>query len=134
VVPRSKRETSESDTISEVIMTKHDLEGYRRRLQEMARRLTGEVSDLQDEATRPTGEGASTSSTDPEVVHGEGEEEVALAVLGIEGNALGEIAAALARIDQGTFGDCTECRRKIARARLDALPYARRCIRCAERN
>jgi RNA polymerase-binding transcription factor DksA len=114
-------------------MTKHDVEGYRRRLLEMAGRLSGEVSDLRDEATRPTGEGASTSSTDAEDVHGEGEEEVALAVLGIEGSALEEITAALVRIDQGTFGYCTECRRTIPKARLNALPYARHCIRCAER-
>jgi RNA polymerase-binding transcription factor DksA len=114
-------------------MTKHDLNGYCKRLREMAARLSGEVSELRDETLQPTGDAASTSAADAESVHGAGEEEVSLAVLGIEGDALGEITEALARIEAGTFGTCEVCGRPISRARLDALPYARQCIRCARR-
>ena len=39
--------------------------------------------------------------------------------------------AALARLDAGTFGRCTRCRKAIAPARLDALPWAEHCIDCA---
>lgn len=114
-------------------MTRRDLETYRRRLLAAARRLTEDVSRLRDEALRPTGGEARASSADAEPVNREGEEEVALAVLSAEGQSLGEITAALARIDAGTFGRCAACGRAIAKARLDVLPYASRCGRCARR-
>jgi len=37
---------------------------------------------------------------------------------------------ALARIDDGTFGTCHDCGRPIAADRLEALPWAARCIDC----
>jgi DnaK suppressor protein len=40
------------------------------------------------------------------------------------------VDAALSRIDDGTYGDCLDCRRPIAADRLDALPWAARCIDC----
>jgi RNA polymerase-binding protein DksA len=50
---------------------------------------------------------------------------------GLEENAdhlLGEIDAALARIEEGTYGLCTSCGKPIGRERLEALPYATLCI------
>lgn len=44
-----------------------------------------------------------------------------------------DIQAALERIEQGTFGNCEACEGPIGRARLDALPTARRCKPCQER-
>ncbi|MDT0115395.1 TraR/DksA C4-type zinc finger protein [Microbacterium sp. PRF11] len=43
----------------------------------------------------------------------------------------GEIAAARERVASGTFGVCESCGRPIADARLEVLPFARRCISCA---
>jgi len=43
-----------------------------------------------------------------------------------------EIQAALGRIDDGTYGDCEVCGEPIHPARLEALPIARRCVRCQE--
>jgi DnaK suppressor protein len=40
------------------------------------------------------------------------------------------IDAALARLDEGTFGTCVRCGRPIAAERLEALPWAPRCIDC----
>lgn len=42
-----------------------------------------------------------------------------------------EVSAALGRIDAGTFGQCEECGKRIAKARLTAVPYTRRCADCA---
>ena len=50
---------------------------------------------------------------------------------GLEENAehlLGEIEAALHRIDEGTYGICVACGRPIAEQRLEAVPYATLCI------
>jgi len=44
--------------------------------------------------------------------------------------AIGEIDAALARLDVGTYGICERCGKKIKAARLEAIPYAALCIDC----
>ena len=40
------------------------------------------------------------------------------------------VTEALARLDDGTFGTCIRCGRPIAPDRLEALPWAARCIDC----
>ena len=40
------------------------------------------------------------------------------------------VDAALARLDDGTFGTCLNCGRPIAPGRLEALPWAAHCIDC----
>lgn len=44
---------------------------------------------------------------------------------------LSGIVAAIRRIDEGTYGVCTHCDRRIEPARLAALPEATSCIDCA---
>lgn len=46
---------------------------------------------------------------------------------------LGDIEAALERMDAGTYGQCSECGVTIAPARLNAYPTAKRCIVCQTR-
>ena len=41
---------------------------------------------------------------------------------------LGEIDAALARLDEGTYGLCVVCGRRIPEERLEARPTARTCV------
>jgi RNA polymerase-binding protein DksA len=44
---------------------------------------------------------------------------------------LGEIDGALQRIEDGTYGTCTNCGKEIAVERLEAHPWASLCIDCA---
>jgi RNA polymerase-binding protein DksA len=46
---------------------------------------------------------------------------------------LAEVDAALARVEDGTYGVCESCGAQIAPERLEARPVARRCITCASR-
>jgi RNA polymerase-binding transcription factor len=39
---------------------------------------------------------------------------------------------ALERIGEGTFGECANCGGEIEPKRLDAIPWARYCIKCQE--
>jgi RNA polymerase-binding protein DksA len=43
---------------------------------------------------------------------------------------LADIDAALQRIDDGSFGKCTNCGREIAPERLEVRPWATLCIDC----
>ena len=40
---------------------------------------------------------------------------------------------ALDRVEEGLYGLCEKCGDDIGRERLDLLPYATECVRCAER-
>ena len=50
-----------------------------------------------------------------------------------EQKLLNRINEALERIDEGTFGLCELCEKKIAQARLKAVPYAELCVPCQEK-
>ena len=53
--------------------------------------------------------------------------------LSLEENAehlLAEIEAALVRIDEGVYGTCGRCGGRIGAERLEALPWATKCIEC----
>lgn len=41
------------------------------------------------------------------------------------------VQAALARASQGHYGECTRCGEPVEAARLDAMPQAENCVRCA---
>jgi RNA polymerase-binding protein DksA len=45
-------------------------------------------------------------------------------------HVLADIHAALKRIEEGTYGICTNCGKPIAVERLEALPWATLCIDC----
>ena len=46
---------------------------------------------------------------------------------------LHQVEHALRRFERGTFGICEACGQGVGVARLNALPYARLCIRCEAR-
>lgn len=41
------------------------------------------------------------------------------------------VQAALERVHKGTYGECTRCGEPVEPARLDAMPQAENCVRCA---
>lgn len=43
---------------------------------------------------------------------------------------LGLVQAALQRTKNGGFGNCVECGEPVEKKRLEAVPWARHCIRC----
>ncbi|MCB1181838.1 TraR/DksA family transcriptional regulator [bacterium] len=50
-----------------------------------------------------------------------------------EGRYLYNIEEALSRIEDGSYGKCTECGGNIGIPRLTRLPYTRMCIECKEK-
>lgn len=43
---------------------------------------------------------------------------------------LAAVEAALARVDEGTYGVCTGCGRSIPAERLEVIPWAATCVAC----
>ncbi|MAO55298.1 MAG: dimethylmenaquinone methyltransferase [Rhodospirillaceae bacterium] len=44
---------------------------------------------------------------------------------------IAQIETALSRIEDGTYGECATCGAEIAPARIEAVPHAAQCIKCA---
>jgi DnaK suppressor protein len=42
------------------------------------------------------------------------------------------IDEALIRIEGGSYGDCVHCGEQVLEKRLDAVPWARHCLRCQD--
>jgi len=55
---------------------------------------------------------------------------VRLALKQTDSKLLRAIEEAIHRLDQGTYGVCTDCENEIAPARLEAVPWTRVCIEC----
>jgi len=119
-------------------MTKTELEGYRRNLLELGKRLGGDFAAVAGEAFRTSGGEASGSlSNAPLHLADLGtdnfEQEMAVSLLENAGHTLEQIRAALECIAQGTYGRCQECGKAIPRPRLQALPYTLHCVDCARK-
>ena len=61
-------------------------------------------------------------------------DDVLEALGGLARSELEQINTALARIEQNEYGNCTLCKKTISAARLKAIPYADRCINCADKD
>ena len=60
------------------------------------------------------------------------QEDIEFALIQMKAETLNKINEALARLDEGAYGNCFECGDEIADARLRALPFAVRCKDCEE--
>jgi DnaK suppressor protein len=58
--------------------------------------------------------------------------EVDFALMQMKSETLAKIDEAISRLEDGTYGLCTECRTEISEARLQALPFAALCRGCQE--
>ncbi len=61
-------------------------------------------------------------------------DDVLEALGGLARSELEKINTALARIEQGEYGICTLCKKAISAERLKVIPYADRCINCADKD
>jgi DnaK suppressor protein len=61
------------------------------------------------------------------------ERNIAVENLDLETHLLRQVDAALARMDEGTYGTCLHCEDQIPEKRLRALPWAILCLGCQER-
>ena len=58
------------------------------------------------------------------------ERELSMNIVSSEQELLYQIDDALKRLDDGTYGVCTQCNKPITMSRLKAVPYASMCVAC----
>jgi len=103
-----------------------DLKATQKKLESRLDELVNEAKEIDSELREPLDpdvEERATELEDDEVLEGLGN----AAVMEIR-----QIRQALHRIEDGTYGDCLKCGGKINEARLEALPHAMLCMKCAK--
>jgi len=118
-------------------MNKVELVAYKELLLSLRARLRGDVSQMADATLKKSrSEANGDLSTMPihmaDIGSDNFEQEFTLTLMENEGVTLEQIESSLERIEEGTYGQCEECGVKIPKARLNAIPYATLCVRCAE--
>ena len=119
-------------------MNKQQTNRYRQQLEALARRVSSDASAVDEGAFAPSGGQTGGELSDaPTHLGDRGSEEYMTEMnelfLENEQHIVTEARAALERIDAGTFGRCENCDQEIAKERLNALPYTRRCVQCARK-
>lgn len=111
-------------------MTKKQLDMFKKKLQEKRRALVAAYvtnknygRDTEDGGTQDIADKASNAYT----------KEFLYSLSNSDRQMLKMVDEALARIKSGTFGVCIECGEKMIPKRLEAVPWARHCISCQER-
>ena len=130
---RTTRSTRSLIPLAVGFMEIKKLNKYRTRLTEMRQRLINEVQHMVDAIQQDANPASNTSGLPVHLADMAQEAlDADVQVLDTERVLLDDIHAALARIDEGTFGVCQQCGKAISEARLDALPYVGVCIQCAQ--
>jgi DnaK suppressor protein len=106
-------------------MTNGGLQKYKTDLETKKREIAASLRNRHDIAIEKTPDAI-------DEVQLAGERDLAILNLDRETSLLRKVQAALARIEDGSFGICLHCDEEISLKRLKAVPWAPYCIRCQE--
>ena len=108
-------------------MDKKKLKSYRDRLLERRESLFSQVT----EAEKSTRERDLEATQDPaDMAANAYTKELLISMSDNDRGLLGLIDEALARVESGDYGECVNCGEPILEKRLNAVPWARYCLRC----
>jgi RNA polymerase-binding protein DksA len=109
-----------------------DTEHFQQRLLEERQRIVGAIENLHNENPGSIGEETDEPTFADnhlgDIATATFDREMASSLEENSNHVLQEIDAALARIDDGTYGQCERCGKPIGAERLEALPWATLCI------
>lgn len=118
-------------------LTRREVEDLRRFLEAERVRLSEELEAIEERLPEVELVGMDASGSYDEdlvdVASDTFEREKGLAIENSVQQLLRQVEEALARVEEGSYGICQMCEQPIHPDRLRALPYARLCIRCKER-
>ena len=107
-----------------------DIPKFKKRLLDKERELQSDIARLEDEARAP-GEAEVGDESDAATASQSASESLQEGALASQ--TLVEVQDALRRIEDGTYGKCIQCGREIEPARLEAIPWARYCLKDQEK-
>ena len=110
-------------------MDKKRIKHYQEKLNEKRRALTGVVTSTED-YEREAGQDVSQDPAD--IASNAYTKDLLFSQSTNERNILKLVEDALHRIEAGAYGYCAACEEEIQERRLDAVPWARHCIRCQD--
>jgi len=118
-------------------MKKAEIKVYRERLLALRVRLRGDVDQMADATlnksrSEANGDLSSMPIHMADIGSDNFEQEFTISLMQSEEGTLGQIEASLERIEDGTYGQCEECGIRIPKTRLNAIPYAILCVKCAQ--
>jgi RNA polymerase-binding transcription factor DksA len=139
--PRSvtpRHEIASTPTSGEQRVTEQDLKEFEERLLQERQKILKEMGHLENTVLKinqrdSAGDLSGYSFHMADVGTDSMEREKAFLFASAEGRTLLEITEALRRVYRGEYGTCESCGRPIARARLQAMPHARLCVSCKEK-
>lgn len=111
-------------------MTKRELDDYRQLLVHKRKMLSGTLNHLHNDVGSVEASRGANSGDTADMGSDTFEQDFALSLIENEGNVMQKIEDALERIDEGTFGSCLQCEKRIVKARLRAIPWTDYCIEC----
>ena len=122
----SKKSGKAETTRGRYVELKRILEERRR---EILAQVQEKMRDVRAEGGIGEGQGVLDAAESSEA---DIQDDIEFALIQMKSETLHRIEEALARLDEGTFGNCFECGDEIAERRLRALPFAVRCKDCEE--
>lgn len=116
-------------------MNKKDLQHYEQRLIEERKSCLSELSNIENgelmiNQKEASGDLSSYSFHMADQGSDTMEKEKSVFLVSSKGKELYEIDQALYRLKEGKFGICEKCGKEVEKDRLEAMPYARLCIKC----
>lgn len=111
-------------------------EQYKKALLEIKEQVVGDLNVMRDESGNPNGNGAGDVSGHAlhmaDVATDMYDREFNLGLASNDRETLSRVNDALQRIKDGDYGQCGQCGKPIAVARLKAIPYVETCVKCQE--
>jgi DnaK suppressor protein len=112
-----------------LIMDKRKVKTFRDKLLDRREGLVGQVQ----EAEKYSRERDSEATQDPaDMAANAYTKELLVSMSANDRQLLALVDEALERIETGEYGDCVHCNEPVQEKRLDAVPWARHCLRCQD--
>lgn len=115
-------------------MTKREMQKFRKLLLAQGDHLLKGIRTIgQDSIESYQGDIAMDLTSFAEAGTDANDRETAIRLASGESAMLEEVAEALKRIEDGTYGKCIDCEKDIPKKRLEVFPAAKRCVECKSR-
>ena len=119
-------------------MNKQDLKKYKEKLLSIKNIIQGNIKQLGKDSfgksqKEASGDLSSYTLHMADMASDSYERDFAFDLVSNEQELIYLIDEALRRIDEGDYGKCQSCGKKISKARLNIVPYAALCVPCQEK-